>query len=183
MGKSKRFNSKLYTFTKVKYDSSKKGLYYQQNDDGTLFADLKYRTKIKESDLPAWYVKGRYYKNHGFLSAKDVKYMVYAPNYLFNHFHKDDMLYISYNTPILAETSEEFGHKTVDYTGYDYVISGSEIVYFVAAAKKYSNYDTREIEDELIKKSEWFLTTFPDDAEAVSGKNHIENLLKIFGRV
>ena len=42
-----------------------------QNDDFTLFSG-HHKTRIKEEDLPEWYVFGRYYKLWGFLSTKGI---------------------------------------------------------------------------------------------------------------
>lgn len=175
-----RIKAKLYTYTKIKCDKLN-GLYYAQNNNDYLFSELRYPTKIKAEDLPEWYIEGNYYRNRGFLSSKGVKYLVYKPNYFSNHFHKDDFLYISYDKPIEKKEVERFGYKSYDYVGYDYLISGFYIIDFIMAVKKWSNYDTDEIEKELIKKSEWFMSTYPDDPEA-KGSNHVEYLKELFGK-
>ena len=176
----KRFNSKLYTLTRLKY-TKEDGWHYVTNNNDYLFAESRYPTKIQPTDLPEWYVQGRYYKCHGFLSSKNVKYVVYKPNYFTNHFHKDDLLYVSFDAPIERKEVERYGLKSFDYVGYDYVISGGQIIDYIVAIKKWSNYDTDEIENELIKKSEWFMQTYPDDPEA-RGSKHVEYLKELFGK-
>jgi len=42
----------------------------RKSDNGYLFSNVIYPTKIKAEDLIEWYIRGRYYKRHGFLSTK-----------------------------------------------------------------------------------------------------------------
>ena len=53
-----RFKSNLYTVERRVWRNHK--LCWIQNDDFTLFSG-HHKTKIKEEDLPEWYVFGRYY--------------------------------------------------------------------------------------------------------------------------
>lgn len=57
-----RFKSNLYTIERRVWRNHK--LCWIQNDDFTLFSG-HHKTKIKEEDLPEWYVFGRYYKLWG----------------------------------------------------------------------------------------------------------------------
>ena len=66
----KRFRSNLYTAQKIV--CADRQHVYVENEDGYLFAQAIYPTKIKAEDLPEWYVYGRYYKCFGYLSAKGV---------------------------------------------------------------------------------------------------------------
>lgn len=66
-----RFKSNLYTVERRVWRNHK--LCWIQNDDFTLFSG-HHKTKIKEEDLPEWYVFGRYYKLWGFLSTYDAKH-------------------------------------------------------------------------------------------------------------
>lgn len=52
-----RFKSNLYTVERRVWRNHK--LCWIQNDDFTLFSG-HHKTKIKEEDLPEWYVFGRY---------------------------------------------------------------------------------------------------------------------------
>lgn len=167
---SKKLNSNLYTETIIKFDRNGKdfagSFYYDTLEDGCLFSKLKYKTKIKPEDLPEWYVKGRYYKNFGYMNAKGVKYLVYEPNYHFNHLFKYDWLNVSYDKPIVLEERENlfgFGEKKFEYTGYDYSIEGTYIIEFIEAVVKYSDVDVNDIIDELIKKINWFVKEYPDE--------------------
>ena len=86
-----RFKSNLYTVERRVWRNHK--LCWIQNDDFTLFSG-HHKTKIKEEDLPEWYVFGRYYKLWGFLSTKGITDLQYIPNLWINHFLKDDCLLI-----------------------------------------------------------------------------------------
>lgn len=92
-----RFKSNLYTVERRVWRNHK--LCWIQNDDFTLFSG-HHKTKIKEEDLPEWYVFGRYYKLWGFLSTKGITDLQYIPNLWINHFLKDDCLLISYGGKI-----------------------------------------------------------------------------------
>ena len=74
----KRFRSNLYTAQKIV--CADRQHVYVENEDGYLFAQAIYPTKIKAEDLPEWYVYGRYYKCFGYLSAKGVVDMKYVPS-------------------------------------------------------------------------------------------------------
>ncbi len=95
-----RFKSNLYTVERRVWRNHK--LCWIQNDDFTLFSG-HHKTKIKEDDLPEWYVFGRYYKLWGFLSTKGITDLRYIPNLWINHFLKDDCL----AQPITAKPSQK----------------------------------------------------------------------------
>lgn len=164
---NKKLNSNLYTETIIKFDKGANftdgKFYYDTLEDGCLFSKLKYKTKIKPEDLPEWYVKGRYYKNFGYMSAKGVKYLVYEPNYHFNHLFKYDWLDVSYDKPIVQIETDSIVGKKLEYTDYDYAIEGTYIIDFIEAVVKYSDIDVNGIIDELIKKIEWFIKEYPDE--------------------
>lgn len=129
--------------------------YGQPNPDPQkhLLAYGIYRTKIRECDLPDWYISGYMYKAHGYMSAKGVKHLVYKPNYLFNHLYKDDVLFISYDreiTPVTTELGWDW------YDGYDELLSGPVIVEFTKAVGEYSHIDVTDILAEMKKKEEWY---------------------------
>lgn len=151
--KKKRIVSTLYTESRIRHNP----LRAEADPDGHLFADGCYKTKIFASDLPAHYVYGYLYKQHGFISASGVKHLLYVPNYIFNHRHKDDSLYISYDEPIRAVV-DDLGLTL--YEGCKHIIGGSLILDFVDAAEKYSGYDVSCIRAELQRKSDWYDATF-----------------------
>lgn len=146
--KRKRIRATRYMESKILHSP----LRMVEDPDGHLFADGEYPTKIFASDLPEHYVYGYMYKRHGFISAAGVKHLLYVPNYVFNHRHKDDTLYISYDEAIRAEADAYGSH----YIGYKHAVSGWLIVEFIDAAEKYSGYDVSEIRKEIQKKSDWF---------------------------
>jgi len=125
--------------------------------EGFLYAKGLYKTKIRPEDLPDWYVKGYIYHQDGYISAKGVKYLLFKPNYITCHEHKDDFLFISYNKPIEPDEGDERG---IWYHGYDHVISGSIIGAFLTAVKKYSSYDISEIAEEYLRKEKWYRTYY-----------------------
>lgn len=155
----KRFHSNLYTVQKIVLRDHQHQ--YMENEDGYLFAQGIYPTKIKAEDLPEWYVYGRYYKCFGYLSAKGVVDMRYEPNQYSNHFLKDDFLFISYHTPIAEQP--EAGNAFEKYSGYDERICGNAILRFLKAARKYSAYDIAEIVQMIQNKAEWIRQTFPEE--------------------
>lgn len=155
--KRKKWNH-MYMIEKIRYDRVEKRHRYVRDPEGYLFADGLYPTKIRPEDLPAWYVYGRYYKCFGYISAKDVKHMVYVPNKTFNHMFKDDMLYISYQEEIVEVPEQCFPR----YQGFDFYICGSAIVDFLKAAEQYSGYDISTIKAQIEDKRLWFKATFPE---------------------
>ena len=177
--KKKRLTSKLYTETRF---TRGKGWTYESLPDGCLYSNRNRPTKITKEDIPEYYMHGRFYKHFGWLCAKGVKHLVYEPNYIFNHFHKDDDLYISYDKPITYRIEESvWGRKRKVYEGYDHRIDGSQLVHFIQYIQKYSpEVDVKPIIHEIYKKSRWMISTYPDDVEVTSG-DRIAYLDKIFG--
>lgn len=118
-----RFKSNLYTVERRVWRNHK--LCWIQNDDFTLFSG-HHKTKIKEEDLPEWYVFGRYYKLWGFLSTKGITDLQYIPNLWINHFLKDDCLLISYGGKIEEHPDSTDFEK---YSGVDERVWGNEILH------------------------------------------------------
>lgn len=127
---------------------------YVGTDDGTLFSISYGRTKLYASELPEWFVYGRFYKRFGYLSTKGIKAMRYVPNWHSNHFLKDDHLQISYD-----KTESELGDYWEDTTW----VWGSEILDVLKGAQIYSNYDIAPIICQLKKKIEWLRKAHPDE--------------------
>ena len=145
----KRIASTLYMESRILH----RPLRIETDPDGHLFSDGRYRTKIYASDLPEHYVYGYLYKRHGFISAAGVKHLLYVSDYIFNHRHKYDTLYISYDEPIHQDAVD---HGLKLYDGYRHAVSGSLIIDFVDAAEKYSGYDVSDIRKEIQRKSAWY---------------------------
>lgn len=145
------------------YSESKFTGHYQMKygENNTLFSGGIYPTTITASDLPEWYVYGRYYKHWGYLSAKGIKSLVYEPNKFSNHMFKDDFLYISYNEPIVPSPDREA--SVYKYISFDEYIYGRVIVSFLKAVEQYSEYDISEIKAQIEEKRLWFKNTYPDD--------------------
>lgn len=144
----KKYNSSLYM------ESPLGNRAFKPNPDPNfhLLSNGIHTTKIYASDLPLWYVYGYIYKHFGYISSKNVKHLLYVPNYHFNHLYKDDTLYISYKDEIVAQDLNGY----TAYSGYDYLITGSIIVSFVDSVEAYSNFDVTEIKDAVEKKKLWY---------------------------
>ena len=147
--KKKRIVAKLYMETPIG-----RRAFEEYHSDGTLLAHGHYKTKIYASDLPPWFLYGYLYKRHGFMSAKDVKYLLYKPNYHFdNHLYKYDTLFISYEKPITPMTYDD----NFDwFDGYDYVLDGNAMERFLDLVDQYSDCDTSSIRAEMEKKKAWY---------------------------
>jgi len=165
---SKKITAHLYTETKTVWKNCQHVIIC--NEDGALFSNRCYKTKILPSDLPEWFVEGNYYKNQGYLSAKGVKHLLYDPNLHTNHMFKDDFLYISYDKPITTVDGERGVFK---FEGFDEYIWGWNIVKFLKAAEKYSGYDITGIKEQIEKKRQWFENTFPEFYRSECGTPNI----------
>lgn len=144
---AKRIASHMYTVYKSR------GLSVVKNDEGCLYSNGRYTTKLKKDDLPEWFVFGYMYGQYGFLDTKSIVDLFYSSNYTFeNHYLKYDKLYISYNKPIIVKSNNGWN----DCEDFDEVISGPMILDFVEGAKKYSNFDVSEIEKQLDAKEKFF---------------------------
>ena len=136
---------KAHIYTKCKIESS------DFTQDGYLYSQGRYKTKLRNEDMPEWYVEGFVYKTPGYISAKGVVDLKYIPRF-FNHLFKDDVLLISYTTPIVAD-----GESMTLYS------SDERLYGFMEAVKKYSNVDTTEIDQAIKDKWKWFEEHYPEE--------------------
>jgi len=125
---------------------------FEPDEQGYLFSRGIYRTKILPSDLPEWFVYGYIHRQHGYISARGVRDLLYRPSYYSDHLFKDDLLFVSYNAPIEPDKESTQG---IWFHGYDHIVFGSMIIPFLEAVRKYSDYDTAEIMIQIEKKKEW----------------------------
>lgn len=152
----KNIKSKLYTERKTP-TLSNFTLNRTEHPDKYLYAKGKYLTKIRKENLPEYFIKGTYYRTEGYASAKDVKHMIYKPNMSINHMFRDDCLYVSYDKEITNKQTD-YG---IEYVGYDIIIWGWQIIEFLKAAEKYSNYDISEIKQQIELKRQTFKNNHP----------------------
>lgn len=155
----KNINGRLYLIEKY-YWTRKDGWHYERSKDGTLFARDR-KSKVREEDLPEWYIYGRYYKRFGFLKTKGITDLKYCPNKWVNHYLKDDCLYIAYGGKITEKTDGT--DKYERYVGWNERIWGNEILDVVKGARDYSHYDITEICQQLKEKAEWIRKEYPDE--------------------
>ena len=153
---TKRLRSHWYSIQKMTHDKERH-LKVVQSDDGTLFSCGIYPTKIKKEDLPEWYIYGRYYKLFGYLCAKGVVDLKYRPSKFSDHLFKDDFLFISYSSKIEPDLPDRW------FKGHDEYISGSDIVTFIKAVEKYSDFDVTDIKKEIEEKVVYWNNNFADE--------------------
>jgi len=154
------FKNKLYTNEIIVYRNHSWG--YEKNADGALFSG-HHRTKIMAKDLPEWYIFGRYYKCWGYLSVKGITDLVYVPNMTFNHFLKDDYLFIAYGGVIKETESTEYGYVRKIHSGFDERVWGSEILEVLKGARRFSNYDITGIIQQIKEKKDWLINKYPNE--------------------
>ena len=159
-----RFKRTLYMLTRFKIIDGH--ICTIANEDGTLFSG-RYKTKMHPTDLPEWYLYGRYYKRWGYMSTKGIVDMVYRPNLHVNHFLKDDFLYISYKEKIEPVTEEDEKNDRMlrfeEYKGYDEVVFGSEIIDILKGARLYSGFNITPIIEQIKEKEKWLRNKYPDE--------------------
>ena len=156
---SKRFNAPFYTQTKI----GLKGLFTDTHlPNGYLYSKGRYKTTITPEELPSYYIPLMVYKVYGFLSTEGIKDIVYKPNYHINHMHKDDFLYISYNSPITS-VIDQWGFEL--YQDYDVLLWGWSIVIFIKAIQKAKSYDIESIAEEVKRKELFFIEKYPEECE------------------
>ena len=100
------------------------------------------------------------------MSTKGIVDIVYRPNMHFNHFLKDDRLYISYNSkiePVSEKDKEDKYLRYEHFKGYDEVVSGSEIIDILKGARQYSNFDIKTIIEQIREKEKWLRDAFPNE--------------------
>lgn len=152
----KKVNGFYYTVDKIVY---KNHGWYREENNGFLYRDGIYKTRLKPEDLPDDFVHEYLYGRYGYMSTKGVTHVVYHPNYVFNHVYKDDSLYISYS----GEIKLEEGERTYrDVSGYDIIMGGPGILEVAKAIQKNSGIDMSEIISVMEAKPFWFKKTYPD---------------------
>lgn len=125
---------------------------YERGANGTLFSDGRFPTKIRPADLPEWYVYGYCYHQHGYVSAKGVKELMYQPSHFTNHLFKDDHLYISYEQKLTVVEKDGF----TCVKGNEHVLHGWFIIDFIKAVDQYSDIDTAPIKRQINEKLAWY---------------------------
>ncbi len=164
----KRLTAPFYTEERV----GLKGFFEDTKlPNGWLYAKGRYRTKVTPEDLPDHFIHMTVFKVEGYISVEGIKDIKYSPTYCFNHIHKYDYLYISYDKPITS-TTDERGHDNLD--GYNAVLYGQNIVKFIREVRKRGNYDIEPIAQEVIKKEKYFAVKYPE--ECVGFKDFLEEL-------
>lgn len=139
----------LYTTEKSVY---RKGKWLHEPDtDGCLFSLGRRKTSLHKEDLPPWYIPGLYDNLGGYLSAKDILYLVYVPDKAYVHVYHEEFLLVSHALPIIPSPG------TIGwYTGYDAVISDRNTMdSFLDAVEQYSSYDTTSIRKAMQIWRQW----------------------------
>lgn len=128
-----------------------KELYYYKDTNNYLFSMGRYKTRIKEEDLPDFFVKLWQYPRYKYISLKGIKDIHYRPSFFTNHWRKDDLLYISYNNEIVIKDN---GYAE----NYDVIISGSEIDRFIDLLSNYgyNKNKLKKIFYLMQRKDKWY---------------------------
>lgn len=127
----KRIKSNFYSVGVCKY----KNCY--STEDKTLYSYGIYKTKLKRSDLPEWYIYGIYYKHYGYMSCKNINQLEFTGNKFTNHLFKDCFLRVTYNNKL--SNSDEFEtHR----------IWGNSIISFLIGCQKHG-YDIESIKKDV----------------------------------
>lgn len=169
----KRFTNRIYSIEKFYH--TKEGIRRKVIDGGYLFSG-QYPTKIKDDDLPEYYLYGRYYKRWGYMSAKGITDLMYIPNHFTNHFLKDDMLLIAYGGKISVKNPNA-PFVFDKYEGMDERVYGGEIVTMLKGARKYSGYDITEFIQAIKEKNRWLKETTGDERFPVhTADSNIDNM-------
>lgn len=150
----KRLTSNVY--------SPDRWYYMNNNNDGYLFSNLNRKTKVQAKDLPEWYVFDYFFHQHAYISAKGVKDLFYVPFWHFNHFMKDDHMYISYSKKIKRKRIN-LSFEKYEYLNWDVCIRGSSIIYFIAACEKYSSINVDKIKEMINQKARWFNANYKEE--------------------
>ena len=140
----KRLGSTMYHQTRI-------GSKHASNKEGYLFAQGRYPTKIKAEDLPEWYIGGKLQEQYVYISAQGVKHLVFMPVYNVSH-DKDDLLYISYDKPIVPDIASPSGKWL---TGYNHILYGDLVMEYLQGVAKYSRYDIQPIVRQIADKQKW----------------------------
>jgi len=131
---------------------------YVNSKDGTLFANGIYPCNLKTTDMPVWYIKGRFIRGIGYLNAKDVKDLIYVPNMMDPESFRYDFLYISYKGKM---TPVKYPNAILTNYGEDFSIHGFEILEFVRGVKKYAKLDLTDVIAKIHTKLLWLKSCFP----------------------
>ncbi len=154
----KKIKAPFYTIKKASVRSC---FHDTRLPNGWLYAKGKNRTKITAEDLPEHYIPITIYKVRGYISVKEIKDIVYYPNYRINHMHKDDILYVSYDKPIRVEKCRFYSTEISEYHDYDALLWGANIIDFIEAIRKFKSYDIEPIAAEVIRKEKFFMEKYP----------------------
>ncbi len=148
-----RLNSPVYVLGKIHGPG-----YCEDTKSGTLYSKGRYKTSIKESDLPDTYIKCHarvFHYAYGYIKTDGVKDIAYT--YMKeNHVFKDDYLYLSYDEP-LKPVYSRWGNI------YDYengiCLDGNDIIRVLLAVEKNSpNVDTSQVRKLIDEKIEYLRT-------------------------
>lgn len=163
MKQNKRFGSNFYCLEKIGYRRGEDGIIKCTLPGGYLYAGGSHPTKIKPEELPEWYVYGSFYRRWGWMCCKGVTDIYYKPNWSFNHFLKDDFLFIAYGHEM--EISEDTGYGTRDLypSNYDELVYGGSILTILAGIKRWSDADIEEIVKMIEQKAEYIKKKWPDE--------------------
>lgn len=141
----KRIKQKWYSIQKFKFNSKECFRYYSELENGYLYANAIYPTKITKEDLPDDFIYGRFYKLWGYLSTSGIKDLYYRKCNAVPESFKDDALFISFDKPLNKKAIDDYDYVNQNE---DFTVWGHEIFYViekVLVADEYKNSNVYEM--------------------------------------
>lgn len=147
----KKSSPRAYFYSFEKHEFVHGRYRYLKNRNGDLFSSGLRRCEFKDTDLKDHYIYGIYRGLKGFLNSRGVVDAVIVEPFDDEFLLDSIELLISYKEKIVKDTDsgDVFG-----YTGYDFFFSGSEIIPFLKAIKKNSNYDINNLVTQINERRE-----------------------------
>lgn len=148
-------------------------------DSEYLYSRGKYKTKIKEEELPEYFLKvfGKVFRySYGYINVRDVVDIEYTKG-PFNHLFKDDWVYLSYKGKIDFIISNS-GYESCK--NWDICVSGGDIIKIILAVEKYSKIDVTKVKEKVNKKIRWFKENYKEEYVQALGDRDIKDIFEYY---
>lgn len=171
----KKINANWYTTGKI----DRRNWQINKDENGYLYSEGRYLTKIKKDDLPTDYIEFHsrtiWYMD-GFIKTSGVKdlFFEYRKD---NHFLKNDYLYISYDKKI-EEIKDEYGNDEVRY--FDFIICGGDVLSILLNIEKNSSIDTTIVKNKINEKFRWWKDNYRNDYIGSYGEKEILDIFEYY---
>lgn len=171
----KKINANWYTTGKI----DRRNWQINKDENGYLYSEGRYLTKIKKDDLPTDYIEihsRTIWYMDGFIKTSGVKdlFFEYRKD---NHFLKNDYLYISYDKKI-EEVKDEYGNDEVRY--FDFIICGGDVLSILLNIEKNSSIDTTIVKNKINEKFRWWKDNYRNDYIGSYGEKEILDIFEYY---